>query len=59
MAAGLKAQYLAEARFIRALMYFGLDSLFGNVPLILVEPIATTRVQQATPTCKRPSPTCP
>ncbi len=49
MDAGLKAQYIAESRFIRALMYFDLDSFFGNVPLILVEPTATTRVQQVTP----------
>lgn len=31
----LKKRYLAEAKFIRALNYFNLVSLFGNVPLVL------------------------
>lgn len=45
----LKAQLLAEARFVRALMYFDLDSFFGNVPLILTESTVGLRVKQATP----------
>ncbi|MFD1875084.1 RagB/SusD family nutrient uptake outer membrane protein [Hymenobacter bucti] len=49
MDATLKAQYIAEAKFIRALMYYDLDSFFGNVPLIVEDPTVTTRVQQATP----------
>jgi tetratricopeptide (TPR) repeat protein len=49
MDATLKAQYIAEAKFVRALMYYDLDSFFGNVPLILEDPSVTTRVQQATP----------
>ena len=49
MDAGLKARLLAETRFIRALMYFDLDSFFGNVPLILTESTVTTRAGQATP----------
>ncbi len=48
MDATLKAQYVAEARFIRALMYYDLDSFFGNIPLILEDPTVTTRVQQVT-----------
>ncbi|NML66569.1 RagB/SusD family nutrient uptake outer membrane protein [Hymenobacter sp. RP-2-7] len=49
MDATLKAQYIAEARFIRALMYYDLDSFFGNVPLITEDPTVTTRVKQVTP----------
>ncbi|WP_223649639.1 RagB/SusD family nutrient uptake outer membrane protein [Hymenobacter psoromatis] len=49
MDATLQKQYLAEARFIRALMYYDLDSFFGNVPLITEEPNVTTRVKQVGP----------
>jgi len=49
MDAALKSQYIAEARFVRALMYFDLASFFGNVPLILEDPTVTTRVKQVTP----------
>lgn len=49
MDATLKAQYVAEAKFIRSLMYYDLDSFFGNVPLIVEDPTVTTRVQQVTP----------
>jgi hypothetical protein len=49
MDAGLKARLVAETRFIRALMYFDLDSFFGNVPLILTESTVATRAGQATP----------
>lgn len=44
----LKAQYVAEARFVRALMYFDLASFFGNIPLIVEDPTVTTRVKQVT-----------
>jgi hypothetical protein len=43
----LRRQIVAEARFVRALSYFDLTYFFGNVPLILVEPIVTTRAPQA------------
>jgi starch-binding outer membrane protein, SusD/RagB family len=33
----LKNRYAAEARFIRALMYFNLVRFFGNVPIVLEE----------------------
>ena len=49
MDATLKKRLLAETRFVRALMYFDLDSFFGNVPLILTESVVTTRARQATP----------
>jgi hypothetical protein len=49
MDATLQKQYVAEARFVRALMYFDLDSFFGNVPLITEDPTVTTRVKQVTP----------
>jgi len=49
MDAGLKARLVAETHFIRALMYFDLDSFFGNVPLILTESTVATRAGQATP----------
>ncbi|MDO7886861.1 RagB/SusD family nutrient uptake outer membrane protein [Hymenobacter cheonanensis] len=49
MDGALKARLLAETRFIRALMYFDLDSFFGNVPLIITESTADTRAKQATP----------
>ncbi|MBC6989392.1 MULTISPECIES: RagB/SusD family nutrient uptake outer membrane protein [Hymenobacter] len=45
----LKKRLLAETRFVRALMYFDLDSFFGNVPLITTESVVTTRAPQATP----------
>jgi hypothetical protein len=48
MDATLQKQYLAETRFIRALMYFDLASFFGNIPLILEDPTVTTRVKQVT-----------
>jgi hypothetical protein len=41
MADALKNQYLGEAKFLRALNYFTLTNLFGEVPLI-TEPLATT-----------------
>jgi hypothetical protein len=35
MDAGLQKQIVAEAKFLRALLYFNLVSLYGNVPLVL------------------------
>ncbi|MBC8155929.1 MAG: RagB/SusD family nutrient uptake outer membrane protein [Bacteroidetes bacterium] len=37
MSDALKNQYTGEAKFLRALMYFNLVRLFGDVPLILTE----------------------
>ncbi|WP_119080655.1 RagB/SusD family nutrient uptake outer membrane protein [Chitinophaga alhagiae] len=37
MSSELKDQYTGEAKFLRALMYFNLVRLFGNVPLVLKE----------------------
>ncbi|MCB2379053.1 RagB/SusD family nutrient uptake outer membrane protein [Hymenobacter sp. BT635] len=45
----LRRRLVAEARFVRALSYFDLVYFFGNVPLIVVEPVVTTRAPQATP----------
>ncbi|TYZ06525.1 RagB/SusD family nutrient uptake outer membrane protein [Hymenobacter lutimineralis] len=45
----LKKRLLAEARFVRALSYYDLVYFFGNVPLIVDEPVVTTRAVQATP----------
>jgi hypothetical protein len=38
MEAGLQKRVIAEARFLRALSYFNLVSLYGNVPLALTPP---------------------
>lgn len=45
----LKNRLLGEALFVRALMYFDLESFFGNVPLIITESVVSTRAPQATP----------
>lgn len=37
MDATLKARYQAEAKFLRALMYFNLVRFFGDVPIVLTE----------------------
>ncbi|MRG44865.1 RagB/SusD family nutrient uptake outer membrane protein [Chitinophaga sp. SYP-B3965] len=37
MDAALKARYIAEAKFLRALFYFNLVNTFGDVPLVLKE----------------------
>jgi len=37
MTDALRNQYMGEAKFLRALMYFNLVRLFGDVPLILTE----------------------
>jgi len=51
MDAGLKARYLAEAKFIRAYSYFRLERAFGNIPLVLKVPTTATEInaKQNTP----------
>ncbi len=49
MDAGLQKRVLAEAKFLRALSYFNLASLYGNVPLALTY---TTDLTQTTPQAK-------
>jgi hypothetical protein len=44
MDAGLKARYLAEAKFLRGLFYFHLATLFGNVPVLLTPSQPTDQV---------------
>lgn len=44
----LKGQLIAEARFIRALLYYNLASLYGNVPLALEPSTITYRATQGT-----------
>ncbi|MFD1873046.1 RagB/SusD family nutrient uptake outer membrane protein [Hymenobacter bucti] len=46
MDAALQLRLVAEARFLRALSYFNLVSLYGNVPLALTY---STELSQATP----------
>ncbi|KUG08561.1 hypothetical protein ASU33_10420 [Solirubrum puertoriconensis] len=48
MDAALKARVLGEARFLRALYYFNLVSLYGNVPLALQPADPTNLPAQAT-----------
>jgi hypothetical protein len=38
MDAGKQKQYLAEAKFIRALLYFNMVSLYGNISMPLTQP---------------------
>lgn len=38
MDAGLKARYIAEAKFVRAYSYFRLERAFGNIPLVVKLP---------------------
>lgn len=49
MDAGRRDRIVGEAKFIRALMYFNLVSLYGNVPLQLTPSVPTDRPQQVTP----------
>jgi hypothetical protein len=37
MTDALRTQYISEAKFLRALMYFNLVRLYGDVPLVLTE----------------------
>jgi hypothetical protein len=45
----LRGRIVGEARFIRALMYFNLVTLYGNVPLQLTTSVPSDRPVQATP----------
>lgn len=47
----LKARYLGEAKFIRALSYFRLVRAFGNIPLVLKLPVTAAELNpvQAAP----------
>ena len=49
MNAALRDRIVGEAKFIRALMYFNLVNLYGNVPLQLKTSVASDRPEQATP----------
>lgn len=51
MDAGLKARYIAEAKFVRAYSYFRLERAFGNIPLVLTVPSTPAELNpvQATP----------
>ena len=49
MDANLRSRIVGEAKFLRALLYFNLVNLYGNVPLILVPPAPTDRPPNATP----------
>ncbi|HET7460373.1 MAG TPA: RagB/SusD family nutrient uptake outer membrane protein [Longimicrobium sp.] len=43
MDAATRDRIVGEAKFIRALMYFNLATLYGNVPMILEPPVPTDR----------------
>lgn len=43
----LRNRYIAEAKFMRALFYSNLVSLWGNVPLVLTVPTATDKPESA------------
>jgi hypothetical protein len=45
---GLKKRVIAEAKFLRALYYYNLVSLYGNVPLALEPSTVTSRPPQGT-----------
>lgn len=49
MDAALRDRIVGEAKFIRALMYFNLVNLYGNVPLILEPPEPSARPAQVAP----------
>ena len=49
MDATLRDRIVGEAKFIRALLYFNLVNLYGNVPLITAPPVPTDRPASATP----------
>ncbi|MFD2570046.1 RagB/SusD family nutrient uptake outer membrane protein [Spirosoma soli] len=44
----LRARYLGEAKFLRAMFYFHLVTLFGNVPLVLTPSMLTDRPTSGT-----------
>ncbi|MFN7115760.1 MAG: RagB/SusD family nutrient uptake outer membrane protein [Saprospiraceae bacterium] len=45
----LKKRYIAEAKFLRALYYFNLVTIWRNVPIILTPSTPSDRPSQATP----------
>jgi len=47
MDAALKARFVAEAKTLRAIYYFNLVRMFGNIPLIL-EPVTTATIYEVT-----------
>jgi len=47
MDAATRDRIVGEAKFIRALMYFNLAVLYGNVPMVLEPPKPTDRPEQA------------
>src|SRR3954468_11268731 len=49
MDAALRSRIVGEAKFLRALLYFNLVNLYGNVPLITAPPAPTDRPPNATP----------
>jgi hypothetical protein len=49
MDAVLRDRIVGEAKFIRALLYFNLLTLYGNVPLITTPPLLTDRPATASP----------
>src|SRR5881296_371666 len=49
MDAALRDRIVGEAKFIRALMYFNLVTLYGNVPLTITPPTPTDRPATASP----------
>ncbi|MBC3787870.1 RagB/SusD family nutrient uptake outer membrane protein [Spirosoma utsteinense] len=48
MDATLKQRYLGEAKFLRAMYYYHLVTLFGNVPLVLNTPVVGDKPTSAT-----------
>ncbi len=48
MDAALKARYIGEAKFLRAMYYYHLVTIFGNVPLILQTSVVGDRPASAT-----------
>ena len=49
MDATMRDRIVGEAKFLRALMYFNLISLYGSVPMTLEPAVPTDRPAQATP----------
>ena len=49
MDATLRARIVGEAKFLRAMLYFNLVNLYGNVPLITAPAAPTDRPPNATP----------
>lgn len=45
----LKRRYIAEAKFLRALYYYNLVTIWGNIPLVLTPQLPSDRPEQSTP----------